>query len=401
MTPRPALSDRPNESELLGPQAGTTTLSRLDARELLVEVEHALTRERSSPQVPALLRFVLVKISELLHSVWAAAWVFSEDEDVWKIAASLGLTREAAALRFRPGSALPCQVGERGIPMMINDLDTCEFFRSTAEHYRMRSALYAPVKMGSLTVGVLAIYSDRRDSYAVEDLELLGAVAEQLGMVVASAILEDRARRIAVLEERNRHARDLHDGVQQVLLSLQIYVLDARNALLAGDTRGAVSTLDECSDAVGEAFDELRSSIGELRQQHEALRDVYSVGERMQRRLCAAGVEVSFNFDRLALDGTVSDTLAWICREATTNILKHSHARRAWLELRAEDGAALLHIRDDGVGIALPHPTSGDMHIGLKVMDERAKEVGGGLKLSSGPGRGVQIECRVPPGDGL
>jgi GAF domain-containing protein len=214
-----APADRHNQGELLGLQAGMTTPSRLDAQELVVAVEHALTRERSSPQVPALLRFVLGKISELLHCVWAAAWVFSEDEDVWKIAASIGLTRKAAALRFRPGSALPCQVGERGTPMMINNLDTCEFFRSTAEHYRMRSALYAPVKMGSLTVGVLAIYSDRRDSYAEEDLELLGAVAEQLGMVVASAILEDRASRIAVLEERNRHARDLHDGVQQVLLS--------------------------------------------------------------------------------------------------------------------------------------------------------------------------------------
>jgi two-component system nitrate/nitrite sensor histidine kinase NarX len=388
----------PGENDLLGLEGEAGPASRLDARELVLAVEHALTRERTSPQVPALLRFVLMKISELLHCAWAAAWVFSEDEDVWKIAASIGLTPEAAALRFRPGSALPCQVGERGAPLLINDLTTCEFFRSTEEHYRMNSALYAPVKIGALTVGVLAIYSDQRGFYSQQDLELLMAVAEHLGMVVASAILEDRARRIALLEERNRQARDLHDGVQQVLLSLQIYVLDARTALIAGDTRGAVGALDECVGAIGEAYDELRSSIAELRQHQEPLRDVYSVGERMHRRLAAAGVQVRFNFDRLPLEDAVSDTLAWVCREATTNVLKHSHARRVWMELRCDDGYALLRIRDDGVGITPAKPAEQQLHIGLQVMRERAEDVGGGVKISSSAARGVRVDCRVPLG---
>lgn len=370
--------------------------SGVDARELVLAVEHALTRERSSPQVPALLRFTLVKISELLHCVWAAAWVFSEDEDVWKISASLGLTAEAATLRFRPGSALPCQVGERGSPIMINDLDTTEFFRSAEEHYRMRSALYAPVKIGTRVVGVFAVYSDRLEAYTREDLELLTGIAGHLGMVVASAIMEDRARRIAVLEERNRHARDLHDGVQQVLLSVRIYALDARNAILAGDTRGAVAGLDECVDAVDEAFDELRSSIAELRQHHEALRDVYSVGRRMHRRLLAAGVDVSFAFDSLALGPTVSDALACICREATTNVLKHSNARRAWLDLHEVSRGALLSIRDDGVGIAPSRTSERQLHIGLEVMRERAEDVGGELKISCTQGKGVRVECLVP-----
>lgn len=392
-----AVAAKPSEDgDLLGLDAGIGPGSRLDARELVLAVEHALTRERSSPQVPALLRFMLAKISELVQCVWAAAWVFSEDEDVWKISASLGLTTEAATLRFRPGSALPCQAGERGIPIMINDLDTTEFFRSAEEHYRMRSALYAPVKIGPLTVGVFAIYSDRLGAYTDQDLELLTGIAGHLGIAVASAIMEDRARRIAVLEERNRHARDLHDGVQQVLLSLKIYALDARNAILAGDTRGAVSTLDECVDAVDEAFDELRASIAELRQHHEPLRDVYAVGARMHRRLVTAGVNAVIDFDRLPLASTVSDALAWICREATTNVLKHSNASRAWVELHAVRDGALLSVRDDGVGMAPSRPSERQPHIGLEVMRERAEEVGGELRISSIAGDGVRVECRVP-----
>lgn len=123
---------------------------------------------------------------------------------------------------------------------------------------------------------------------------------------------------------------------------------------------------------------------------------MYSVGERMRRRLAAAGVEVRFKFDHFALEDAVSDALAWICREATTNVLKHSNARRAWLELAGKSGGAVLRIRDDGVGISTPELPDQELHMGLHVMRERAEEVGGVVKISSPDGRGVRVECRVP-----
>jgi signal transduction histidine kinase len=388
--------ERPSDAELLALEQGISRGVAADARDLVLAVERALTRERGAPQVPGLLRFVLQKISEMLEVVWAAAWVFGEDEDAWTIAASLGLTPESASIRFRSGAALPCQVGERGTPLLVNDLDTHEFHRSTEEHYRMRSALYAPVKVGALTAGVFAIYSDRRNCYTEHDLELLTAVGEHLGMVVASAIMEDRARRIAVLEERDRHARDLHDGVHQVLSSLRIYTLEARGALDSGDTAGARHMLNECAAVIDEASDELRVAISTLRLRHELLGDVYIVGARMQRRLAAAGVGVDLRFAELALRPGVSDALAGICREATSNILKHSNARHATFELRRDGGDALLTMQDDGIGIvSTRRPGSDAAHIGLEIMRERAEEVGGELRIRS-ERRGTRIECRVP-----
>jgi signal transduction histidine kinase len=282
---------------------------------------------------------------------------------------------------------------------MVNDLDKREFHRSVEEHYRMRSALYAPVKIGSRTIGVFAIYSDRRDCYTEPDLELLTAIGEHLGMVVTSAIMEDRARRIAVLEERNRHARDLHDGVHQVLASLKIYADEARAAMLAGDTDSAALILDQFGAMIDEAADELQGSIAALRQQHELLRDVYAVGGRLQRRLLAAGVGVDFRFDKLPLAPAVSDALAWICREATTNILKHSNARRVELQLTGDADTTVLTVRDDGVGISGPGRSADrDLHIGLEVMRERAEEVGGELTISTMDHGGVCVQCRVPTG---
>jgi signal transduction histidine kinase len=368
-------------------------------RDLLLAVEETLTRRQHSPQVPALLRIVLVKISEMVETVWAAAWVYREDEQEWAIAASLGLTPEAARLRFRPGTAIPCRVGERGEPLLINDLDSCEFHRTTHEHHRMRSALYAPMKLGTRTVGVVALYSDKRERYTQRDLECLTSLADHLGVTVASAIMEDRAAQIAVLEERDRHARDLHDGVHQVLSSLRIYVLEASDALVVGDTAGAREMLDECSRSLDEASVELSVAIATLRRHGEPVNDVYKVGDRMCQRLSAAGVDAEIEFDQVILQPAVSDALAWICREATTNVLKHSHARSARLVLRRQGQDAILTVEDDGVGFdGTSRADSGSLHIGLEVMGERASDIGARLSIVSSPRAGTSVECRVPLG---
>jgi signal transduction histidine kinase len=366
-------------------------------RDLLLAVEQALTRRRHSLQVPELLRIMLVKISEIIETVWAAAWVYREEDEEWAIAASLGLTPAATRIRFRPGTALPCRVGERGEPLLINDLDSCEFHRSADEHYRMRSALYAPMKLGTRTVGVVAIYSDERERYGQDDLECLTALAEHLGVTVAFAIMEDRATQIAVLEERDHHARDLHDGVHQVLSSLRIYALEARNALVDGDTHGALEMVEECRRSIDEASDELGVAIASLRSHGEALNDVYEVGDRMRRRLIAAGVGAEMTFDDVPLEPAKSDALAWICREATSNVLKHSNAQHVRLVLRREGPEVILRVEDDGVGMGESHRTTGaSLHIGLDVMRERASEVGGALKILSSYQPGACVECRVP-----
>jgi len=261
----------------------------------------------------------------------------------------------------------------------------------------MRSAAYAPMKVGARTVGVIAIYADRTDCYTEQDLALLTGLGEHLGVTVAFAIMEDRAKRIAVLEERDRHARDLHDGVQQVLSSLRIYALEARKALVAGDPEAATKFVDECATSIAEASDELQRSIARMRQHDDVFSDIYEVGARMRRRLSAAGVDAELQFDHVALEPATSDALSWICREAATNVLKHSNARSATLDLHAEDGSAVLTIADDGVGIAPEARQSArGLHIGLQVMRERAAQVDGELSVLPGPRTGVRVRCRVP-----
>jgi signal transduction histidine kinase len=366
---------------------------------LLASVERAARRNRHRPDLPLLLDHVLRHVSEMLEVSWAAAWIFDEQEQEWSIVASLGLTPEALRLRFRSGSALPCRVGERGVPLLVNDLDKEEFHRTSAEHYRMRSALYAPMRIADKrTIGVLAVYSDRRRAYTERDLDLLSAVGEHLGVAVAFALMEERATRIAILNERDRHARDLHDGIHQVLSSLRIYALEARKALRASDRKEAMSLLGELTSTIDEAAAELQESIATLRRHDDRLQTVYEVVPRVEHRLRAAGLDVSVDLEDLDLPRLTSDALAWICRESTNNVLKHSNAKRVEIVLRAEDSEVLLGIADDGAGFANGDlSTSSDgVRIGLEVMEERAFAVGGKLTVESAKRKGTRVECRAP-----
>jgi signal transduction histidine kinase len=105
---------------------------------------------------------------------------------------------------------------------------------------------------------------------------------------------------------------------------------------------------------------------------------------------------VDTDIEEVALEPEVSDALAWISRESTTNVLKHSDASRVKLSLHGIDRHAVLLVEDDGVGIGVASADTCDLHLGLQVMRERASGVGGSLHVRSSPGQGTRIECRVP-----
>lgn len=364
--------------------------------QLLGTIEEASSRNRHRPDLPSLLDQVLQKISDMFEIVWAAAWLFDQDEDAWVIAASVGLTPESAGIRLSSGTALPCRVGEQGVPLLVNDLGAEEFQRTSEEHSRMRSALYAPMRIGPRTVGVIALYSDRRGAFTTRDRELLTAVGEHLGVAVAFSLMEDRTTQIAILEERDRHGRDLHDGVHQVLSSLRIYALEARKSLLDGDPEEARILLEELTRTIDDGSQELQESIQNLRSRNDVYRDVYEMVPRMRSRLDAVGVVTALSMESLTLSPTVSDSLAWICRESTNNVLKHSNARNVTLALRSEGDAVVLSVEDDGDGMPAAVGDGAGVRIGLDVMRERAASMSGRLTIEPGGGGGTRVECRIP-----
>lgn len=353
---------------------------------------------RKAPQLDSLLELVLDEVATSISFTYAAVWLFDRDSDTWYIGLSRGLTPEAAHIRFPRGATFPCLVGERGTPLKIDDLGSSPTFqRLYPDHFRMKSALYAPMRVGGAPVGVIALYSDRPQAFNDDDVDFLTTVGKQLGVAVSFATLEESRRRLVLLEERDKIARDLHDGILQSLSSIKLYSEDALKSVDEGDLDYVHDALRTLVVAAGEAVYVTRVAVDRLRSSEGVLEDIRDTARRMKGRLEASGITAETKLEISELPPKVSDALAGICREAVNNILKHSYASCVQIEVSQTDDEVRLSVVDDGKGLEDDSaPLDSEMHLGIQLMKERIALVGGEFELQSERETGVVLRCRVP-----
>jgi signal transduction histidine kinase len=256
--------------------------------------------------------------------------------------------------------------------------------------------LWVPLVVRGRIIGNLSITSPVPNAYGPAEATLALAIARQAAVAIDNARLHERARQAAVLEERQRLARDLHDSVTQSLYGISLYTEAAQRALAAGDTPPVSTNLQEIGETTREALAETRLLLFELRP---PLLEEQGLAAALRTRLEAvearAGLTVSFESrgeDRLPLD--TEQDLFRLAQEALNNVLKHAHARavRVCLEIAAD--GAVLEIADDGVGFEPTHRGGGGF--GLQSMRERAERLGGTLAIDSSPGAGTRIRVKLP-----
>jgi signal transduction histidine kinase len=208
--------------------------------------------------------------------------------------------------------------------------------------------------------------------------------------------LRKTEREKAVVAERNRLARELHDSVTQSLYGVTLYADAAGRRLDAGQVRLATDNLRKLRRTAKEALAEMRLLIFELRppilEQEGLVAALETRLEGVERR---AGLETQLNVEgegRLPPD--VEEGLYRIAVEALNNALKHAQARRVTISLRLEPQAAVLQVADDGVGfdLAAAQESGG---LGLRGMEERAERMGGVLTVKSEPGMGTTVHVQV------
>ena len=197
----------------------------------------------------------------------------------------------------------------------------------------------------------------------------------------------------AVAEERLRFARDLHD-----LLGHSPSVIVLKTELAGRLFEGGAG--EQARAEVGDAEQIARRSLAEVREAVSGYRRQSLGAEFEQARgaLEAAGVQVSIHKTVSGLPADVDDLLGWVVREAATNIVRHSAAHHAEIELTLVDRTARLEVRDDGVGVAKDSdvlPSSGSGLLGLR---ERVQDVGGSLLVESRSRGGFALSVTVPLG---
>jgi signal transduction histidine kinase len=201
-----------------------------------------------------------------------------------------------------------------------------------------------------------------------------------------------QAERLATAEERNRIARDIHDGLGHSLTVVQMQVKAAR-AVLQSDPAKADAVLAKAQQQSEEALAEVRRSVRALR----APRSTPPLPEALKalvEETSAAGVPA-----RLAVSGTerpvpdeAREALYRAAQEGLTNVRKHARATRADLVLDYSDAAVRVEVRDDGTGTVDGQPQG----YGLLGLRERAAHLGGQLQFESTPGQGTTLTVEVP-----
>jgi signal transduction histidine kinase len=220
-------------------------------------------------------------------------------------------------------------------------------------------------------------------------------LVRQERLVAENARLHERARQAAVLEERQRLARDLHDSVTQALYGVSLYAEAASRALADGDTEPVAANLLEIRETTQEALGEMRLLLFELRP---PLLEERGLLGALQSRLGAvearAGLMTELHGEGAERLGPETEQeLYRLAQEALNNVLKHAHARHVAVRLEVSNDRAVLEVSDDGVGFE-PSLRGGN-GFGLPGMRERAERLGGTLQIESAPGAGTCVRVEV------
>ena len=254
-----------------------------------------------------------------------------------------------------------------------------------------------PIHTKRRILGVLSVFVETIQRLAAEDIALLAAIADLIGAAMESAQLRQRAEEAAVMEERQRLARELHDSVTQLLYGLTLFAEAGRDSARAADPTQVQHYLGRLGETAQQALKEMRLLIFELHP--PALTQAGLVGALRQRLEAVerrAGVETQLLVEKpLELPANVEASLYRIAEEALNNLLKHSAATRVTVRLGADEEGLVLEVTDNGQGFDL-EAVRDHGGMGLVSMQERAEALGGSLRIVSAPGGGTSVKVIVP-----
>jgi two-component system nitrate/nitrite sensor histidine kinase NarX len=270
--------------------------------------------------------------------------------------------------------------------------------RAVVREQRLHAFAAVPLAVSGRSLGVLGVFSHLEGGFSPEAVTVVTAIGQQIALALENIALlgqvEEQARSVAALQERERLAGEIHDGVAQNLSYLYVQ-LDR----LADETghAGARAELARLQSVLEATTDEVRQLIARLQDGPpvtaalaDGLRDeVQGLGAELG---VVASLTVAPNAE-VELPATAAAEVRRIVGEAMRNAARHGHAGRVRVELGQRNGRPWLRVSDDGAGFdpALA-PGDGRRHFGLKVMQARAQRIGAELSVRSSPGAGASVE---------
>ena len=301
------------------------------------------------------------------------------------------------------GEGIVGWVAETGNHLLTNDVAQ-ERRYLTMKHLPRdtRSELAVPILAGDQVVGVLNVESSELDSFDETDLSTFQTLGKTLGMAIENARLFQQTGDLAVLDERNRMAREIHDTLAQGLTGIILQLEAAEQAVDEGV--GAVSDHLNRAKVLGrECLQEARRSVWGLVPQALEHKSLEAALQGEVHQFSATGtVKPSFTVsgERRNLSSEIQVALLRICQESLTNVRKHAEATEVAVDLVYSSGLVTLKVLDNGLGIHKDSATSSDGGggFGITGMEQRAHQLGGTFSISNNTGRGALVEVKIPLG---
>lgn len=313
-----------------------------------------------------------------------------ESEDWLRVMYCAGETPEKPG-RVAVGHSNMGTAIQRIEPLIINNL--IQKREDEAGRAAPVSMLALPLRVQGNTIGVLAVFKAK--GFEQDDVRLMRVFAGQAAVAVDHAQLTHQVHEMAILEERHRLSRELHDSVNQLLYGISLYTEAATRQLEQGDSTAAQRHLANIGESAQEALKEMRMLIFELRPSALSQMGLHdSLSQRLKAVEEQLGLQPSFKWRvNVSLDRHIEEALYGITQEALNNVVRHSKAHSVSVHLVQSGQTLILKIEDDGVGFP-PNQVSGNS-MGLKTMRERAESLNAQLSIDSAPERGTCITVEV------
>ncbi|MFN8452200.1 MAG: GAF domain-containing sensor histidine kinase [Anaerolineae bacterium] len=270
-------------------------------------------------------------------------------------------------------------------------------WRASQCEFETPVAALVPLKLNQTTIG--ALWTGRYEPISFSCIDLIGLshLANQAVIVLEHASMAGRLQSLAVMEERSRIAREMHDSLAQILgyLSLETQTLEALTR--QHDEEAVLSELAQARETIRSAQADVRENILSLRTTLSGDAGfVSALAQYVEEFGIQTGIMTQVEpVEAVTLSPLAQAQAVRIVQEALTNVRKHAKASCVHVSMRLDDGWLTICVADDGVGLP-EKPLTDVRHFGLQTMHERAESIGGALQLKSSPGLGTAVKLRLP-----
>jgi two-component system, NarL family, sensor histidine kinase DevS len=374
----------------------------------LAALEAATRAIAAELDVERVLQLIVDSVRDLADARYAALGIADADGRIERFITS-GITPEARAAIGH----IPKGLGLLGL--IIHDAHTVRTPDITSHpassgfppnHPPMTSFLGTPVEVKGRPVGNLYLTDKRGEPFDEDDERLVETFAAHAGIAIDNARLHDQVQRLAIVDERVRIAKDLHDGIIQNIYAVGLSLEDVPELVLDEAGRAeAAARVDRAIDDLNLVIADIRAYILSLRPgmgEEEAVEALARLGEEL-------GIHAMIDVELDLQDGAASlralppdrrSDVLFIAREAVSNVARHAAATRATIALRHDGPELVLRIEDNGRGFdpaRVDGPDHLGRHQGLANMRDRATGMGGSLAIEPATPSGTRIIVRVPP----